>query len=83
MLNVGLGLFVIVLDNWHNCQSGIVLDEYLRNVWEKILLWNKADIYLSLHSPSPVKHVPNVPRTDITKSTEDKEEKTEKPKQVP
>lgn len=22
MLNVGLGLFVIVLDNWHNCQSG-------------------------------------------------------------
>lgn len=43
----------------------------------------KADIYLPLHSPSPVKHVPNVPRTDITKSTEDKEEKTEKPKQVP
>lgn len=58
---------------------GIVLDEYLRNVWEKILLlWNKVDIYLLLYSFLFVKYVLNVLRIDIIKLIEDKEEKIEK-----
>lgn len=58
---------------------GIVLDEYLRNVWEKILLlWNKVDIYLLLYSFLFVKYVLIVLRIDIIKLIEDKEEKIEK-----
>lgn len=58
---------------------GIVLDEYLRNVWEKILLlWNKVDVYLLLYSFLFVKYVLNVLRIDIIKLIEDKEEKIEK-----
>lgn len=58
---------------------GIVLDEYLRNVWEKILLlWNKVDIYLLLYSFLFVKYVLNVLRIDVIKLIEDKEEKIEK-----
>lgn len=58
---------------------GIVLDEYLRNVWEKILLlWKKVDIYLLLYSFLFVKYVLNVLRIDIIKLIEDKEEKIEK-----
>lgn len=58
---------------------GIVLDEYLRNVREKILLlWKKVDIYLLLYSFLFVKYVLNVLRIDIIKLIEDKEEKIEK-----
>lgn len=58
---------------------GIVLGEYLRNVWEKILLlWNKVDIYLLLYSFLFVKYVLNVLRIDVIKLIEDKEEKIEK-----